>query len=75
MENSREIWNTKVLALIGAAISQKYHELFKKDSQCSKKQRFALVVLFSTDQSVFYDLQEFLQVSFEALKLKSTHVI
>ena len=42
--------------------------------QCSKKQNF-VVVVFSTDQSVFYGLQEFFQVSFQTLKLTSTYVI
>ena len=31
--NNRETWNTDILALIGAAVSKKYHELLKKDSQ------------------------------------------
>ena len=35
----------------------------------SKKQQF------STDQSVFRDLQEFFQVRFQTFKLTSTHVI
>ena len=29
--NGLEIWNIEVLALIGAAKPQKYHELLKKD--------------------------------------------
>ena len=31
--------------------------------QCSKKQKLAVVVPFSTDQSMFCDLQELLQIS------------
>ena len=30
--NIRKMWNTEVSALLGAAISQKYYELLKKDS-------------------------------------------
>ena len=29
---SRNVWNTKVSALIGTAILSKYHELLKKES-------------------------------------------
>ena len=37
--------------------------------QCSKKRTLVVVVVpFSADQSMFYDLQEFFQVSFQALK-------
>ena len=43
--------------------------------QCSKKRLLVVVVPFSTDQSIFCDLLEFLEVSFQALKLISTHVI
>ena len=42
--------------------------------QCSKK-RPLVVVSFSTDQSVFCDLQESFQESFQTLKPTNTHVI
>ena len=44
-------------------------------TQYSKKRPLVLVVPFSTDQSVLCGLQEFLQVSFQLLKLTNTHVI
>ena len=34
--NSRKMWNTEDSALIGAAISQKYHDLLKKNSLDAK---------------------------------------
>ena len=43
--------------------------------QCNKKRKLVVVVPFSTEQSVFCDLQEFFRVSFQALKLTSTYVI
>ena len=42
--------------------------------QCSEKRPLVVVVSFSTNQSVFCDLQEFFQISFQTLKLISTHV-
>ena len=42
--------------------------------KCSEK-RSLVIVPFSTDQSLFGDFQEFFQVSFQALKLTSAHVI
>ena len=43
--------------------------------QCSKKRPLVVVVALPTDQSVFCDLEEFFQVSFQTLKFTSTHVI
>ena len=37
--------------------------------QCSNKQKLFVVLAFPTNQSVFCDLQEFFQVSFQTLKL------
>ena len=37
--------------------------------ECSKKRPPAVVVAYSTDQSVFCDLQEFFQISFQILTL------
>ena len=37
--------------------------------QCNKKRKLVVAVPFSTDQSVFCDLQELFQVSFQTLKL------
>ena len=43
--------------------------------QCSKKQKLVVVAPYSTDESVFCDLEKFFQVSFQALKLTSMRVI
>ena len=43
--------------------------------QCSKKRSLVLVVPFSTDQSVFWDLQEYFQISLQTLKRISAYVI
>ena len=43
--------------------------------QCSKKQPLVVVLAVSTDESVFCELQEFFQISFQTLKLTSAHVI
>ena len=43
--------------------------------QYSKNRLLVVIVPFSADQSVINDLQEFLQASFQTLKLTSTHVV
>ena len=43
--------------------------------QCSKKRWLDDVISFSTDQSVFCDLQEFFHVNFQIIKLTGKRVI
>ena len=64
--NSRKLWNTEV--------SMNYSRRTPM-MQRSKKRSLVVVVPFSIDQSVFCDLQEFFQQSFQILNLTSTHVI
>ena len=64
--NSRKLWNTEV--------SMNYSRRTPM-MQRSKKRSLVVVVPFSIDQSVFCDLQEFFQISFQTLKLTSTHLI
>ena len=43
--------------------------------QFSKKEQLVAVVTSNIDQSMFYDLQEFLLVNFQTLKLANAYMI